>query len=73
MVCFTPITCQPQRLESCDQRHFFDPVHGSVLKGCIYYFKIAVPRIVRTCRDSHVLLWEPEPVFFGLFFGGDVF
>lgn len=22
--------------------HFFDPVHGSVFKGCIYYFKIAV-------------------------------
>lgn len=23
-------------------KHFFDPVHGSVMKGCIYYFKIAV-------------------------------
>ncbi|CAE7267795.1 ATP6, partial [Symbiodinium microadriaticum] len=23
-------------------KHFFDPVHGSVIKGCIYYFKIAV-------------------------------
>ena len=32
--------------------NFSDPIHGGWIKGCIYYFKIAILRTVDWCKST---------------------